>query len=328
MQTDNSDVIRLAHGRWPNILLHFGATEKQVSMKHAPCPMCEGKDRFRLIDSTNGGRWICNQCGSGDGMDLLMNILHCDFKSAAEKLRPLVYDFPMSPPTRGPTGDEKKRYLMKNVEMWKGAAADHETLGEYLESRGLRAAEYVGADLRLANEMPFYDDEGNFKKNMPCMLARISSRDGKLAAIHRTYLHKSKDGEFSTSKKITKPSREWSGGAVRLFSTKDENRLIVGEGIESVLSVRAHIYRLHGVLLPCWAGVSANNLEKIAIPEHITNIMVAADNDLSFTGQKSAYILANRLTVHDKRKCNVQVPATDGYDFNDTLINTKYEATI
>lgn len=329
MRTDNNDVIRLAHGRWPNILLHFGATEKQVSTKHAPCPMCQGSDRFRLIDAANGGRWICNQCGTGDGMDLLMNMLGCDFKSAAEKLRPIVYDFPMTPPKKGPTGADKKRRLMKNVEIWKQGDNNsvREVLDTYLKSRGLQPNEYAGADLRLHANLPFFDDDGNQKGSMTCMLARISSRDGKLAAIHRTYLKETKEG-FVTRKKITSPSREWSGGAIRLFSTKDHKRLIVGEGIETVLSVRAHIYRQSGILVPCWAGVSANNLEKIAIPEHISNILIAADNDLSFTGQKSAYILANRLAVHDKRKCQVHVPSTDGYDFNDQLMNTNYEVSI
>jgi putative DNA primase/helicase len=160
---------------------------------------------------------------------------------------------------------------------------------------------------------------------MPAMLARISSRDGKLAAIHRTYLHR-QDGKYLTQKKITKTSREWSGGAIRLFSTKGEKRMIVGEGIETVLSVRAHIHRMHGIWIPCWAAVSANNLERVALPEHIENIMIAGDNDDSFTGQKSAFILANRLTVHDKRKCTVALPSKAN-DFNDQLNGTDYSGT-
>jgi len=321
MKTDS--VIKLAHGRWPSILMHFGVDEKAVSGKHGPCPICEGKDRFRLIDANDGGRWICNQCGSGDGMDMLMSVLNCDFNSAAKKLRPIVSGLPMTPPKRGPSGADKKRFMKNNVELWKDAVANHDMLGDYLESRGLKPEEYVGADLRLHHAVPFYDEDGKFKKNMPAMLARISSREGKLAAIHRTYLFE-KDGVYIKNKKITKPSREWSGGAIRLFSTKDDPRLIVAEGIETALSVRAHIHRLHGDWLPCWSLVSANNLEKAAIPEHIKHIMVAGDNDASYTGQKAAFILANRLTVHDKRRTTVVLPNAPHCDFNDSLRGTNY----
>jgi len=324
MLRGNEGIMKLAHGRWPNILMHFGVDEKAVSGKHSPCPMCGGKDRFRFICSENGGRWICNQCGSGDGMDLLQSVLKCDFKSTAEKLRPIVYGFPMAPPKHGPSKADKKRHLMKNLEIWKEADTESQGLEEYLQSRGLLYDEFCGADLRLHPSLPFYNENGEMQKKMPCMLARISTREGKLAAIHRTYLHACGDGTFKTKKKITVPSREWGGGAIRLFPCRKENRIIVGEGIETVLSVRAHIMRVHKITIPCWAGISANNLEKIAIPEHISNIMVAGDNDLSFTGQKSAYILANRLVVHDKRRATVTLPSRDGNDFNDQIKETTY----
>ena len=72
----------------------------------------------------------------------------------------------------------------------------------------------------------------------------------------------------------------------------------------------------------CWAAVSANAMENIAIPDHITHIMVAGDNDQNFTGQKAAYALANRLVVHDKRKVQVVLPPNEG-DFNDEIRRTE-----
>jgi len=321
MQTDRQDVIRLAHGRWPNILIHFGIEEKAVSGKHSPCPMCKGKDRFRLIDSNANARWICNQCGSGDGMDLLEAILGCDFKKAAERLRPIVAGFPMAPPQKGPDKQEKERRMKKMIEMWKAGIADHPMLKTYLSSRGLLDTVYRGADIRLLPELELYDDDKNVIGKYPVMLTRISDRNGKLAAMHRTYLIMNEQAEsFKTVKKITPPCRPWDGGSIKLFNTKDQKRLIVGEGIETVLSVRAKIMAEHGLIIPCWAGVSANNLEKIAIPTHITSIMIAGDNDLSFTGQKAAYTLANRLKVHDKRdKVQVVIPEVAGHDFNDEI---------
>lgn len=317
-----SDVLILAVGRWPGILTHFGVDERCVSGKHAPCPICGGEDRFRLIDKDGGARWICNQCGSGDGMDLLMAVLGCDFNAAAEKLKPIVGGIEYVQPSRGPDKAERMRRVKNNVEMWNEAGdSGLEMLHEYLGSRKIHPNTYTGVDLRVHLSLPYYDDDGKRGKDMPCMLARISTAEGKLAALHRTYLHKTPDGKFVTKKKISSTSREWRGGAIRLFRTDKSRHLIVGEGIETVMSVRAMFAKkLDGKLIPCWAGVSANNLEKMAIPEHITNILIAADNDYTFTGQKAAYALANRLVVHNKRKATVDVPPITGHDFNDELM--------
>jgi putative DNA primase/helicase len=320
-QTD--DVMGLASGRWPNILAHFGADEATTSGKHSPCPMCGGKDRFRMIKLDGPARWICNQCGGGDGMDLLMNMLGCDFKAAAKKLRPIVFSCTYQPPTTIKK-EERKRRMKQNVEVWQGATElkelpTHNTLGKYMAFRGLLKEEYSSADLRLHSGLKFYNDDGKPEGLKPAMLARVSTRDGKMALIHRTYLDQDKDGAFKTKKKMTAPGREWKGGCIRLFSTKNSSRIILAEGVETALSVRAIVFRKHGILIPCWACVNANAMENVALPDHITSVMVGSDNDSNFTGQKAAYSLANRLTIHDKRKVQVVVPADMGTDFNDEL---------
>ncbi|MDM4912857.1 primase-helicase zinc-binding domain-containing protein [Escherichia coli] len=43
------------------------------SRRHAPCPACGGKDRFRFDDNGRGS-FICNQCGAGDGLDLIKRV--------------------------------------------------------------------------------------------------------------------------------------------------------------------------------------------------------------------------------------------------------------
>ena len=49
-----------------------------------------GKDRFRLDDKEGRGTWICNQCGNGDGLDLLVRVTGKSTREAAELLAPLV----------------------------------------------------------------------------------------------------------------------------------------------------------------------------------------------------------------------------------------------
>lgn len=312
------DVMRLAAGKWPSILMHFGVEERFLGGKHGPCPLCGGKDRFRFIDKVGDGWWMCNQCGSGDGMDLLMAVTRMDFKQAANELRPVVGGCHYTKPNVI-TADVRKKRLESNVELWKGGIKGGVILDEYMKFRGLTPDEWIDADLKVNMDTPYYDEDGNYKGKFPAMLARVSTRDGKLALIHRTYLHQDREKNFHSKKKMTPSARDWKGGCIRLFPTKGQDTLIVAEGIETALSVRALIYRRGGRLYPCWAAVSANAMEKIAIPEHIKRVIIAADNDASFTGQKAAYVLANRLTVHDKRKVQVNVAKRVDTDFNDEL---------
>jgi putative DNA primase/helicase len=320
--------MRLATGKWVSILMSYGLAEHFLNGKRQACPLCggEGKsDRFRWIASFydgNGG-WFCSQCGSGDGMDLLIGISGLSFKEAAKWLKPIVTRCHYTPPSKI-SNDDRRRFVKKNVELWKSGEpmnrlAVNNTLEAYLEFRGLYQPEYDGADLRFIPDLKYYDDDGNLTGTMPAMLARICTRDGRMASIHRTYLAKLKEGGFKTKRKMTSSSRDWKGGCIRLFDTRKETRLIVAEGIETALSVRARTLRNFGLLIPCWAAVSADAMESIAIPEHIKIVMVAADSDESFKGQRSAFVLANRLVVHDKRIVKVIMPQTLGTDFNDEL---------
>lgn len=84
-----SDVAAAACGHWPELLAAVGIDIPRRG-KHGPCPACGGKDRFRLDDMRGRGTWICNQCGSGDGLDLVCRVLSTTPKAAAELLAPLV----------------------------------------------------------------------------------------------------------------------------------------------------------------------------------------------------------------------------------------------
>ena len=84
-----SDVVAAAAGHWPELLAGIGIDVPHRG-KHGPCPACGGKDRFRLDDKGGRGTWICNQCGSGDGLDLLARVTGKSTKEAAELIAPLV----------------------------------------------------------------------------------------------------------------------------------------------------------------------------------------------------------------------------------------------
>lgn len=68
MKMTVSDAAKAARGHWPRILPALGLNV--VKNRHMPCPVCGGTDRFRF-DDQRGAAPLCNQCGAGDGMDLV-----------------------------------------------------------------------------------------------------------------------------------------------------------------------------------------------------------------------------------------------------------------
>ena len=78
------DIARAAQGQWGNI---FPALEITVPArgKKGACPVCGGKDRFRVDDKEGKGTWFCNQCDphAGDGLDLVCKVTGNDKKAAS-----------------------------------------------------------------------------------------------------------------------------------------------------------------------------------------------------------------------------------------------------
>ncbi|EMO7976668.1 helicase, partial [Salmonella enterica subsp. enterica serovar Kentucky] len=62
-------VISASENNWPHVLGCLNINVPDSPRRHAPCPACGGKDRFRFDDNGRGS-FICNQCGAGDGLDL------------------------------------------------------------------------------------------------------------------------------------------------------------------------------------------------------------------------------------------------------------------
>ncbi|MGL5225602.1 MAG: primase-helicase zinc-binding domain-containing protein, partial [Aeromonas sp.] len=84
-----TDVKTAANGHWPKLLGEIGITTPP-NRKHGPCPGCSGRDRFRLDDKDGRGTWICNQCGAGDGLDLVCRVAGLPVKEAAKLVAQLV----------------------------------------------------------------------------------------------------------------------------------------------------------------------------------------------------------------------------------------------
>ena len=79
-----NEITTQAVGKWDYIFQSLGI--EVGNGKHCPCPVCGGKDRFRFDNQNGRGTYICNQCGSGDGLELIKNYCQCDAKEASNRV--------------------------------------------------------------------------------------------------------------------------------------------------------------------------------------------------------------------------------------------------
>lgn len=76
------EVTKAAAGRWPDVLPRVGINVPANPRAQIACPACGGRDRFRFDDNGRGSHF-CNQCGAGDGLDLVKKVNQCDATEAA-----------------------------------------------------------------------------------------------------------------------------------------------------------------------------------------------------------------------------------------------------
>lgn len=289
-----------AFGKWAGILERVGVDVG--TGKHCPCPICGGKDRFRYDDKNGNGEYICGQCGAGDGINLIMKTMGLEYQGAMELIAGMVGTIEAIPHQK-----EKKvsPELLRKMFTESKPVIKHDTVYMYLKNRGLTS---MPSKLRYSPKC----HEPETKKNQEAMLAIFSDREGGAVTFHRTYLtSQGKKLDIKSPKKIMPPLKKMAGGAVRLYEY-ESGPLGICEGIETAIAVREL------VKIPVWAALSTSLLETFEPPKNIKEIHVFGDNDKNFAGQKSAYILANRLSLKNIIT-EVYIPGTKGNDFLDDI---------
>ena len=81
---DASTIKAAARGRWREIFasLHIDVPAKPT--QQGPCPKCGGNTKIRVDDKDGSGSFICNDCGAGDGLKLVMLARGCSFPEALD----------------------------------------------------------------------------------------------------------------------------------------------------------------------------------------------------------------------------------------------------
>lgn len=194
----------------------------------------------------------------------------------------------------------------------------------YLNTRCLSARGISSDSLRFSPNMAYYDEDGNKLGDFPALVAAIRDVAGNIVTLHRIYLSdlgtKARiPGGGATKKMMSIPyGMDVKGCAIQL-ATPDKGVLGVAEGIETAMSA----YRATGI--PTWAAVSAVLLENFKAPKGVHTVVIWADKDVSWTGERSAEVLKARL---EKKgiNCQILLPSmaiprnAKGVDWNDVLV--------
>lgn len=299
--------IERAHGRWDIVLAAIGVPTRHLKDKHGPCPLCGGRDRYRWDNKDGSGSYYCNQCGAGSGMTLVQKYLKVDFPTACRRVDEIIGTDTMPPrkvvASKAEGADRRRASIQRTLD----EADDDEVVAAVLRSRGLPVGR--STVLRGHPNLPYYTDDRRLVGRYPAMVVPILGADGTLQSAHRIYLT---DAVPKRERKKLMPAVESiTGGAARLFPAGE--RMAITEGVETGLAV-------HEIAaMPVWATISAGGMEAFDPPESVTELHIYGDNDASYTGQKAAYDLAQKLAKKRGIRVEVRIPPEPGTDWLDVF---------
>ena len=291
------DVKTLAAGRWASVFNLLGLDSKYLSGKHGPCPLCgTGKDRFRFNRATEHAH--CNHCGSFGPMDFAIAWTGKPYREAVKDVKQVLGVAKVENIQFQANDYEKNQNRLKQIHKKLQVLAKSENALRYFAQRGL--AVIPEKDCYFCQSLAYYED-GHSTGEYSAIVSVFRNVNEETSSYHITYLDGSKKAEVSSPKKILPAIRPLTGSSIQLFKP-EKGVLAVAEGIETALAV----HQLEG--LPVWAAGNAQLMAAFEIPETIEELWIYADSDANFTGQKAAYILANRAALKGikTRVCMIQ----------------------
>ena len=283
-----------------------------------------GKSLFVHLKGENIGRWEDKATGErGDLLDLIRHarglprLGHAMAEARrllgiADPPRNAAPKAPAPAPTTAatpvPIADEDvSSNTARARKLWERCRPLHETEGAtYLHARGI--SDITHEALRFHPEVLYRED--NLTAHAPAIVAAIRGPDGTINAVHRTWLDAGGAGKANLPepRKMLGPPR----GQGVLFHPERaaRNDIVVGEGIETVLSVTTALPGSAGI-----ATLSASVMAGIVIPDSLGRILIAVDRDTA--GYPASLSLEARLR-EEGRPVRLILPQHG--DFNDDLM--------
>ena len=243
-----------------------------------------GRSLFvRLQDSPKGpaGKWTDAATSEhGDLLDIIRESLGLrDFREVAEEARrflklPRAEPQPISTSVRPRVAigsQEAARRLFAISVPIEGTIVE-----TYLHRRGI-AHVYHGSSLRFHPRCYYRPDEHLPAETWPAMIACVTDLHGRITGVHRTWLDPDGFDRIRLGKApIDTPRRAMGdllGNAVR-FGLADDDMLVAGEGIETMLSLRCVLPSM-----PMAAALSANHLAAMLLSSGLRRLYIARDAD-------------------------------------------------
>ena len=153
--------------------------------------------------------------------------------------------------------------------------------------------------------------EGSSVRRLPALVAAVTGDDGAVTGVQRTWLDPRSPAKAGVASPRKALGRVY-GRAVRFGRLADGASLLVGEGIETVLSLVTAVPEITAA-----AALSAGSLGAFAPPPGLTRLLIARDNDNDIEGERAAMRLARRCA---RAGVAALCLVPEGDDFNDDLV--------
>ena len=268
------EVTRAAADRWPTVLAGLHIDVPDSPRRHAPCPACGGSDRFRFDDGGRGS-FICNQCGAGDGLDLIKRVNNCDTTEAAQ-LAADVLGIDYRTVKQDEATASQKREQMKAERQQREQERQRRKLAEIEQRRGLFVSHWQGlAEKARQGKSEYLINKGLVGFTFPVLpdgslLLGLVDESGTVTAAQTI----TQQGE----KRLLAGSAK--RGAYHAVNAADAPQsVLIAEGLATALSV--HLTRQEALTV---CAIDAGNLQPVAQAMHQrypnAQIIIAADNDI------------------------------------------------
>ncbi|TCT38319.1 putative DNA primase/helicase [Providencia alcalifaciens] len=306
------DVKLKANGQWQNILSNLGA---EVPLNtHTACPHCGGKDRFRFDNKDGNGTFICSQCGSGDGLDLVQRVLGGSVTEAAYEVAGMI-----GIDTRSDNPPAYRSHEVKAQQDALKAQQAQNQANEQIEKHKRFTARYSRTIANAKQGESDYLKAKGFESTTVTLLADgsliipLMDADGTITAAQTI----NPNGE----KRLLLDSAK-NGSYYPINEPVNVSTVIIAEGLATAMT--CHLLKPEAHIV---AAIDAGNLTHVAkamrtkYPE--SQIIIAGDNDSKNevnTGKVKAEAAAREVSGY------VSIPPCQG-DWNDYLQSRERKAT-
>ncbi len=230
------------------------------------------------------GKWTDAATGEhGDLLDLIAaSCRRASHRDVCAEAQCLLGDLPDRAPTRSTSRPSNS--VLQAQRLFAASVPIEGTLAErYLASRRIVGVRDLDA-LRFHPRCFYRDSHDARTQHWPAMIAAVTNEAGEVTGVMRTYL--ARDGDAKASVAFPRKALgALAGNAVPFGEPKD--CLIIGEGLETVLSLRTIMPSLAFA-----AALSAANLGAIKIRPTIRRLYIAVDRDAA--GMAAADTLRER----------------------------------